>query len=86
LAKEGEAGFITAKPTGEAGFITAKPTGEAGFITAKPDCRLWLTRGVFDAHRRRMLTAAQIRRHPELLPTPRKARPSAALQDEPSEA
>jgi putative transposase len=40
--------------------------------------------GVFDAHRRGMLTAAQVRRHPEWVP-PRKARPSAALQDEPSE-
>jgi len=41
--------------------------------------------GVFDSHGRRMLTAAQIRRRPELNACDAKARPSAPLQDEPSQ-
>ena len=43
---------------------------------------VWL--GVFDAHRRRMLTKIQRRRHPELEPRDPMDRPSAALQDDPS--
>lgn len=41
--------------------------------------------GVFDAARRRMLTAAQTRRKPDLLACCPKDRPSAPLQDDPSE-
>ena len=44
---------------------------------------VWL--GVFDSHCRRMLTPAQLRRQPELLPGPPQDRPSAALQDDPAE-
>jgi len=44
---------------------------------------LWL--GVFDGHHRRMLTPLQLRRQPELAPRDPKDRPSATLQDDPSE-
>lgn len=39
--------------------------------------------GAFDSYRRRMLTKAQMRRHPELEPPVSKDRPSASLQDDP---
>jgi transposase InsO family protein len=44
---------------------------------------VWL--GVFDDHTRRMLTRAQLRRQPQLLPRDQQDRPSAALQDDPAE-
>jgi transposase-like protein len=43
----------------------------------------WL--GVFDSHCRRMLTPAQLRRQPQLLPRAPQDRPSATLRDDPAE-
>lgn len=56
------------------------------------DGRYWRTYfgprclGAFDSHARRMLTGAEVRRHPQLDLRPPQDRPSAALQDDPAEA
>ena len=71
-------------------FLSEVLTGES--IGLEPvDGRYWRTYfgpvwlGAFDSHQRQMLTAAQMRRHPELRPRVPEDRPSATLQDDPLE-